>query len=65
MAFTTFSTLGIKESSRTGAKGICVFGGVTFIIGLSKFQKPFSATKEDISDAILDTLEALGAGSRL
>ena len=48
----TFSTLGIKASSRTGAKGICVFGGVTLIIGLSKLQKPFSATKEEISEAI-------------
>ena len=42
----TFSTLGIKASSRTGAKGICVLGGVTLIIGLSKLQKPFSALKK-------------------
>ena len=47
----TFSALGMKASSSIGAKGIWVFGGVTLTIGLSKFQKPFSATIDEISDA--------------
>ena len=49
MAFTTFSTLGINASSKTGANGIWVFGDVTFLIGISRFKKPFSATSDEIS----------------
>ena len=52
IAFIKFPALGIKASSSIGANGIWVLGDVTFIIGLSKFQKPFSATTEETSEAI-------------
>tara|TARA_B100000214_G_scaffold6945_1_gene5036 strand:- start:32 stop:190 length:159 start_codon:yes stop_codon:yes gene_type:complete len=48
IAFIKFSALGIKASSNIGAKGIWVLGDVTFLIGLSKFQKPFSATTKKL-----------------
>ncbi len=50
IAFIKFSALGIKASSNIGAKGIWVLGDVTFIIGISKFQKPFSATTKETSE---------------
>ena len=50
IALTTLAAFGINASSNTGAKGICVLGGVILSIGLSRFQKPFSATKAELSN---------------